>query len=360
MAETPGIEDNRETPLERGFAVELCHAVNDAIFVHDPETGEILDVNETMCEMYGYSRKEARQLTVEDLSSGTPPYTQAKAVEYVQKAAAGEPQVFEWPAKDSEGDIFWVEISMRRAFLDEDMFILVIVRDISERKAREQELEEQRDKLEILNEVVRHDIRNDLHLVTAHAELLEDHVDEDGKDHLETVQESASNAIDLTMTARNLSEVMLHLDGETEHVNLSSVLPEQLEETRTSFSSADITVEGTIPRMAVEADEMLGSVFRNLLYNAVQHNYKEQPEVTVTVERIRDSLEVRIADNGCGIPDSQKEEIFEKGINRLESGKTGIGLYLVKSLMDAYGGDVWVEDNDPEGTVFVVQLPVVE
>jgi len=80
--------------------------------------------------------------------------------------------------------------------------------------------------------------------------------------------------------------------------------------------------------------------------------------VTVTVERTESSLEIRIADNGPGVPDSQKEEIFGKGNNGLESEGTGVGLYLVDSLMDSYDGSVWVEDNDPDGAVFVVQFEV--
>ncbi len=221
------------TPLEGELAREICQAVSDAIFVHDPETGEIIDVNETACDMYGYSQDEMRQLGIEDLSSKTPPYTQSNAVDYVQKAAGGEPQVFDWHAEDSEGDLFWVEISMRRALLHQNLYILVIVRDISERKARERELEEQRDNLEILNEVVRHDIRNDLQLITGYAELLEDHVTEDGEEYLETLQSSASNAIELTMTARDLSGVMLQSDDETEPVEVVSVLiPKSVEKRR--------------------------------------------------------------------------------------------------------------------------------
>nr|WP_302080744.1 ATP-binding protein [Salinibaculum sp. KK48] len=51
---------------------------------------------------------------------------------------------------------------------------------------------------------------------------------------------------------------------------------------------------------------------------------------------------------------------FGKGEKGLDSPGTGIGLYLVQTLLDQYGGDVWVADNDPEGAVFVVELPIVE
>jgi len=219
-------------------------------------------------------------------------------------------------------------------------------------------LERQRDSLELLNDVVRHDIRNDLQLVTAYAELLEDHVDEDGKAHLETVQKSSSNAVDLTTTARDLADVMLQSERELQPVDVGSVLAEEVEEARTSFPDADISVEGSVPQVVVEADEFAESVFKNLLTNAVQHNDDDHPEVTVSVEQTGDHLEVRFADNGPGVPDLQKADIFGRDEKGLESEGTGIGLYLVRSLMDAYSGDVWVEDNDPIGAVFVVRFPI--
>jgi signal transduction histidine kinase len=121
-----------------------------------------------------------------------------------------------------------------------------------------------------------------------------------------------------------------------------------------------VTVEGAIPDVDVVGNEMLGSIFRNLLQNAIQHNDKTPPEVTVSTAEADDRIEIYIADNGPGIPDAQKEEIFGRGEKGLESSGAGIGLYLVQSLVDGYGGDVWVEDNDPEGSVFVVSLPIAE
>src|ERR1035437_7994621 len=78
----------------------IFDAANDAIFVHDLQTGAILDVNHKMAEMYGYTIEEARQLDVEVLSAGTPPYTQQAAVQWLKKTLDGEPPLFEWLAKD--------------------------------------------------------------------------------------------------------------------------------------------------------------------------------------------------------------------------------------------------------------------
>ena len=109
-------------------------AANDAIFVHDVETGRILDVNQKMCEMYGYSKEEACALDVEDISAGEPPFSQSEAIEWITKAAREGPQLFEWHGKDSSGRLFWIEVNLKRAKLGGIDRMLAIVRDISERK----------------------------------------------------------------------------------------------------------------------------------------------------------------------------------------------------------------------------------
>jgi PAS domain S-box-containing protein len=234
-------------------------------------------------------------------------------------------------------------------------------REITERKIYEQRLERQRDNLVLLNQMLRHDIRNDLQLVTAYAELLEEECDDqEVHDYIETVFENADHAVDLTTTAGKLADVMLSTEEELKQVNLQSLLRSELDDIQSSYSHASVTDEATIPDVTVRANEMLDSVFRNLLKNAIEHNDKDEPEIIVSAINRPDSIVIRIADNGPGVPHSQKDEIFGKGEKGLESQGTGIGLYLVQTLVGIYGGDVWVEDNEPEGAEFVVELPKAE
>jgi PAS domain S-box-containing protein len=122
----------------------IFDSVNDAIFVQDLSDGRILDVNRKMCEMYGYTAEEARQLIIDDLSAARAPYTQREALAWMRKAASGEPQIFEWHAKDRSGRLFWVEVNMRRAVIDGQDRLLVVVRDIDERKRVEATLQREK------------------------------------------------------------------------------------------------------------------------------------------------------------------------------------------------------------------------
>lgn len=267
----------------------------------------------------------------------------------------------EYRLEDGDGNWRWVQ-STATNYLDEPAIdgIVIASVDVTERKEYEQRIEEQRDNLETVNEVVRHDIRNDLQLVTAYVDLLAEHVDEgsDRHEYAEKIQESAGQAVELTRKAREMTDVMLTSEDDRGEVRLRNSLTTELDEVRAAYPEAIITVEGDIPAVDVLADEMLGSVFRNLLINAVQHNDKPVPEVTVVVENRTDTVRVRVADNGPGVPDEQREDIFGKGEKGLNSEGTGIGLYLVQTLVEGYDGDVRVTDNDPEGALFVVELPV--
>lgn len=257
-----------------------------------------------------------------------------------------------------EGRQIWGEITAISTAADGETVFDGAIQDITERKEYEQRLMEQRDNLDVLNQVLRHDIRNDLQMVIAYADFLADHVDDEGEsqEYVERVLENAEHAVELTTTARDIADVMLTTAEDRHRMPLRSSLEGELDDIRETYTEAIITVDGSIPPITVVGNDMLDSIFRNLLKNAVQHNDKEIPEVTVSATECDESVVVRIKDNGPGVPDDQKDAIFGKGEKGLDSRGTGIGLYLVQTLAETYGGDVWVEDNEPEGAVFAVEL----
>ena len=266
---------------------------------------------------------------------------------------SGEPAEFEQYLPEPFD--YWVEI---RVFADEHG-LSVYARDISERKAYEERLKRQRDTLDVLNGVLSHDIRNDLQLVTAYTEMVAEHVPEEHSSHVEIIRERAQHAVELTKSASDISNVLFAESEERKRVGLRPLLTAEIDNVRASYPDAAILVDGQIDDVTVLADEMLASVFRNLLKNAIQHNDKPVPEVHVAVEEQPEEVVVSIADNGPGVADAHKETIFGKGEKGLESSGTGIGLYLVSMLVDRYGGEIQVTDNEPEGAVFQLTLPKI-
>jgi len=318
----------------------------------DPDSGGIRNANDAAAEFYGYSTSELAGMTVDDLNRLPADEVEAER----ERAEAGDRNHFLFEHELADGDVRTVEVHSSPIELEDDALLFSIVVDVTDRADYEQRLETQRDNLEVLNQVLRHDIRNDLQLVLAYAEMLADEVDEEHADYVGRIRESADHAVELTKTARDIADVML-TDADNDHpIPLRSTLDTEIDEVRSSFPGAAVTVDGSIPDVAVHGNDMLDSVFRNLLKNAVQHNDQPVPEVTVSAERADDTVAVHIADNGPGVPDAQKDAIFGKGETGLESDGTGMGLYLVETLVDAVGGDVRVADNDPTGAVFTVEL----
>lgn len=335
--------------------------VPDLIFAKNRE-GTYLLANEATAEAYGRSPEAVEGRTDPEL---IPDMDQSEAFrkDDLEVIESGEPKFIpeeELTKADGETRLLQTsKIPYTVPGTGEDA-ILGYARDITELKEYETELESQRDNMDVLNKVMRHDIRNDLQLVLAYAETAKPHVDAEGEEYLEQVLEAAREAVEITEVARDVTDVMLQSAVDPHPKNLQAVLTDVTEATRASNENAVITIEGRLPSVEVRADDMLNSVFRNCLKNAIYHNDKPVPEVTVRAEREGDRAVVRIADNGPGIPDDRKEAIFQEGKMGLDSEGTGLGLYLVKTLVDRYEGAVAVEDNEPSGAVFVVELPIVD
>lgn len=116
----------------------IFDSASDGIFVHEPETGRILDVNRKTCEMLGYSHDEMLRLNVGDISAGESPFTNEDAVRLIKIAAAEGSSLFEWRCKDKSGRVFWVEVNLSLAEYGPRNRVLAFVRDIEARKRAEQ------------------------------------------------------------------------------------------------------------------------------------------------------------------------------------------------------------------------------
>ncbi len=122
------------------YFIAVIDSINDAVFVDDASTGEVIFVNQTAADMYGYSREELVSMNIEAISAGPPDYTQATAIGKLLLAKETGPQVFEWLARRSDGILFWVEVNARYAEIGKSAFFIVSVRDISTRKETEKAL----------------------------------------------------------------------------------------------------------------------------------------------------------------------------------------------------------------------------
>ena len=231
---------------------------------------------------------------------------------------------------------------------------LLVGRYDVEHRAEYAEVRRLNRRLEFLNDLLGHDVRNDVAVVDALTQGLA--ADYGSDERFETIRRKVDHVTELIHVARELNEAEVS-DAELRSVDLSAAVQKAVDRAREGFPEATVRVEGEFPAsVTVRGDSLVGSVFDNLLRNAVQHG-GEDPEVVVSMTASADEVRVSIADDGPGIPDSVGEDLFGEGTAAEGSGGTGLGLYLVSRLVDRYGGRAEVEKKDPTETVFTVRLP---
>ncbi|WP_435361167.1 PAS domain-containing protein [Haloarchaeobius sp. DFWS5] len=229
-------------------------------------------------------------------------------------------------------------------------------------RERRRQLEHERERLEYVNRLLRHNLLNGLNVAHARADILTGSVTPDMERHLDTVQTRLDDMIGLVETMRSLMRILVEEEShELEPVTLDATLQNEITKVRTAYDDARVTLSNPLPPVKVAADDLLPEVFENLLVNAVEHNDKETPEIAVGVETSGGpTVDVVVADNGPGIPEDIKDHLFEKGKKGSRSSGTGFGLYLVKETLNAYDGEIEVRDRTDGGTEFVVSLPRAE
>jgi len=344
-----------------GVLSEFHDSLQDAIYIFD-EDGVLVDGNDRVGEVSGQTVDAMLGTTLEELLE-----------EWGTGSAVADGMDAYHRVADGDADAARVEFSLRNSrgqpvpvdarFTRYEEYVVGILRNLAEIRERESELQSLSDQLAILNRVLRHDIRNDMNVVTGWLEELREHVPPEGETALANVEEAVSHTIELTREAHDLAEVVIDGgDMPVQPVGLASVLSLQAEQVQRHHPDATIEIRGDLPDVDVAANEMLSSVFDNVLGNAVLHNDTAEPHVTidVDVDEAAGTVTVRVADDGLGIPESMQDSLFGRGEKGIDSPGTGMGLYLVNELVTGYGGDVHVEPNDPRGSVFVVTLELAE
>ena len=349
----------------------IFSAMNDTIFIHDIETGKILDVNQKMCEMYGYSSEEIRSLNVEAISSGKPPYTQDHAMRWIKEAVDGEPQLFEWLAKDKSGRLFWVEVNLKRAVIGGQPRLLAVVRDITVRKQMEEELAkvQRLESLGILAGGIAHDFNNMLTGIFANISMAKLYGDlHDDISQLLTDAEAAC------VRAKGLTHQLLTFAKGGEPIKKTIRLSRLIGETaRFALSGSSMRCECSLPDdiWPVEADEaQISQVIHNMVMNADQ-SMAEGGIIKIRMENVilgrkeyaktRGGKYVRVSieDQGCGIAEKQLSKIFDPFFTTKEKGR-GLGLTISYSIVNRHGGFIETVSTVGVGTTFDIYLPASE
>ncbi|HEX7191809.1 MAG TPA: ATP-binding protein, partial [Thermoanaerobaculia bacterium] len=349
----------RRSESEERF-LSIFDSVNDAILLRDHETGAILDANERACEMFGYTREEMRQLPVGGLSSGEPQYTAEDARRTMSNVSPGSSELFEWHARHSDGHLLWVEVNMRVAIIGGEPRVLMVGRDITQRKAMEATLRrnERMSAIGTLVAGVAHEVRNPLFGIAATLDAFEAEfgVTEEMKEYFSTLRNDVSR---LTRLMNDLLEFGRPHEVERHMQSLEPVIAEAVRVCSAQAREKGIAIQAhvapSLPPVAIDADRML-QVLKNVVENAIEHS-RGGDSVVIEAQRDGGGMVVcTVSDSGSGFRAEDLPHVFEPFFTRRRGG-SGLGLAIVQKIVADHEGSVTASNVPAGGAKIEIRIP---
>lgn len=255
--------------------------------------------------------------------------------------AAGQESVIDFsirPITDDTGEV---------------VFLVPEGRDITEFKEREH-------LLQVLNRLLRHNIRNDLTAIRGYADTLAESVaDPTQLGYAKRIDAAAENLLSTSEKAKEMVDLILTPVEHTPNLAVGPVVEEVSQSVERDHPAATVNVSVEDAVIAA-CDERIEIVLEQLIENGIEHNTDDQPHVTVRVSARGEAVQIEIADTGPGIPDdewSMTNEEATESPSQVRHGQ-GMGLLLTQWIVDEFGGSVQYSERPETGSLVVVRLPV--
>lgn len=325
-----------------------------AVTLHDPVSGELIDVNQTYATMFDYSRDAMRRMTIADISADGSSYTQERARKLVESAADGNPQKFEWHAKTAKNEHFWASVRLHAATVEGSKYVIATVRNSTEVKRRERQLQ-------LFHRVLRHNLRNYMNVISGYSRRLRESLDDERvQEDLEIITETASEVASLSRAATTIDEIANPSMTELTPTDASTVIDAVATQIRTTYPEATIDIESRAEAV-IHGPSCLRTALEQLVENAIVHNDTRSPTVQITTRRRQSTDEVLIdvMDDGPGIPKSERV-IFTAPVPKSDvTHGNGMGLWTVIFCVDSLGGQIDYDQREPRGSRVRLTLPQI-
>ncbi|GAA0724626.1 PAS domain S-box-containing protein [Halorubrum trapanicum] len=328
--------DRRARDLRRYETI--LGSLDDAVYAIRPD-GTIVYVNERYAEMKGVDREQLLGTDIYDWVSEETA-ERARRERAAMREEGRKTGAIEYEFETENGDSFPAEMRFGRTDLDdrEELGRVGVIRNVTERKRRERELERQNERLDEFASIVSHDLRNPLDVARGHLDLAREERD---SEHLEAVGRAHDRMATLIDDLLTLAREGVDVES-LEPVDLSAVA----EECWAGVDTADATLRAETTQTVRADRSRLRQLLENLLRNAVSHGGSA---VTVTLGDLDDGFYVE--DDGPGIPEGERDGVFEAGHTTDPDG-TGFGLAIVERVAEAHGWEVAVTASAEGGARF--------
>lgn len=369
---------NSQKELEKSkkYLNTILNSVNEAIILHDFH-GNILDVNSTATKMYGYSFEEFIGMNTKNLLSETSPNNMEKVLTVRNELKNNNsPLTIETIARDKDNNEFWVEVNSQAVMLNEDVNILSTVRNITERKQAELVAENEALELEKLRTEffanISHELRTPLNIILGSIKILSINLEKESIDRekiFNLINTEKQNCFRLLRLINNLIDSTKIDTGYFElnmvNCNIVNIVEEITLSAAEYIKSNDLNLifDTDIEEKIIACDlDKLERILLNILSNAVKFT-DSGGNIFVNIYDGEEFVTISIEDTGIGIHKDKLDIIFDRfrqvdrSFTRNHEG-SGIGLSLVKFLVEIIGGTISVESEYGVGTRFTIKIPV--
>jgi PAS domain S-box-containing protein len=368
------IHDNEKVLAQNKFRMLFEQSpVGMALVLH--ETGEFLEVNNSVLESTGYTKEEFLNLSYWDLTPREYEQQEIEQLETLNRTGYFGPNFKEYIRKD--GSRYPLSIS-GALFVDVDGRKVVwgIIEDLSDRREQELIIKNQNEELLRLNaakdkffSIIAHDLKNPFSAIIGSSDLLLSRSNKNDIQEIDRyakiINQSSKKALDLLLNLMDWSQIQTgRMKFEPEYFDIHTLVEEAVGLLACNAEEKFISIRNNISeKTMVHADKiMISIVLRNLISNALKYTHLKGM-IEISSEFQKDSIFISVKDNGVGIANQVIDKLFNiEGVlstpgTQKEKG-TGLGLILCREYLEKNKGSIWVQSDVNEGTTFYFSLPL--
>jgi PAS domain S-box-containing protein len=346
----------------------LFETAQDGILILDAETEQITDVNPFLIDLLGYPKEEFLGRKIWEIGAFRDEEASRAAFSELQKK--GYVRYDDLPLQTRDGRLIEVEFISNSYLVEHHRVIQCNIRDITDRKRAEETLKEYAVNLKRSNEdlerfayIASHDLQEPLRNVISFSQLLsrryKGKLDPDADEFIAYMVDGAKRMENLVGDLLEYSRI----SSRAEPFNptfCEEVVEKVLQNLYFQIQESNAVIK-TESLPVVSADPaQLSMVFQNLIGNAIKFRRNEPPYIHISSEKVDGMWKFAITDNGIGIDPAFNDrifEIFQRLHTREEYPGTGVGLAIVKKIIERHGGKIWVESEIGKGSTFYFTLP---
>lgn len=336
---------------EKSLFEMQADSIEKSVFITDAE-GTIVYVNQQFEQKTGYQASEAIGENPRILKSGEE--GDAFYEDLWETITAGDMWEATLTNKRKTGERYTVEqkILPIKNEKGELTHYVAIEEDVTDEEFTEEIID-------VMNRVLRHNLRNSVSVIRGYAQMLEEEADDSKRDAgLQTIQEHAEKLEKISSKSKDIRELFRQRH---DHSTLSvDQMADFIQKQQANFPDAKFESRIRInEERNIESAALIRIAIEEAIENAVLHNDRDHPHIEITISEspVEDEVQIEIADDGPGIPRDQWDVIVSGQETPLNHGD-GIGLWLIYWAITAMGGTLKLTENDPRGSIIHYAVPI--